>query len=479
MKKIYIYLIFSVLFPAALSAQSEGGLTVENAAAQKRNDRVYIEAVLDARNLDLRSQQMMLVTPVLRSFDRRNEVRFDPVLIVGRTRNKALKRAERLDDYQVVPRPTQTIHSWKIDGDPIRLQFNTPYASWMREAELVFNEEVSGCVNRELASYQLRGLDRVLPPAYVPSYTISYAEPPTEAVKQRSETYEARLNFVVNRYEIRHDYMNNAAVLDEVDKIIHEVKSDANLTINEFKVTGYASPEGAAAHNMKLSENRAKSFVSYVQGKHAISQNVMQVDWKGDDWDGLRKLMDQSNFTGKQQVLDILNGTSDAQQRKTQLRNLGTTYRALLDEYYPYLRRNEYTISYIARPFSVEEAKTVVRTKPQQLSLNEMYLVANTYPKTSREFKEVFDIAARLYPNDDFANLNSAALDIENGAYDVALERLMKVNKPEAWNNIGYIYLKKGDYTRAADYFKRASDAGLSAARTNLNELNRWLEDPE
>jgi len=121
----------------------------------------------------------------------------------------------------------------------------------------------------------------------------------------------------------------------------------------------------------------------------------------------------------------------------------------------------------------------LVKTKPQLLSLNEMYLVANTYPKTSAEFKEVFDIAARLYPNDPYANLNSAALDIENGAYDSALERALKVDMPESWNNAGYIYVKKGDYTRAAEYFKRAADAGLPVARENLNELNRWLEDPE
>ncbi|MCD8186724.1 MAG: OmpA family protein [Rikenellaceae bacterium] len=324
-----------------------------------------------------------------------------------------------------------------------------------------------------------RGLSPILPPVVRPSYQVAYVEPPTEEVKQRSETYEARLNFRVNRYDIERDYMNNAAVLAEVDQIIREVHQDENLTVNQFKVTGYASPEGASAHNMTLSENRAKSFVKYVQDQHAIPQQVVQINWKGDDWEGLRRIMEESEFSSKNQVLGILDGTSDAQQRKNQLRNLGSAYRTLLDDYYPYLRRNEYTIGYIARPFSVEEARALVKTKPQQLSLNEMYLVANTYPKNSAEFKEVFDIAARLYPNDPYANLNSAALDIENGAYDTALDRAQKVDLPESWNNIGLIYIQKGDYTQAAQYLRRAAEAGLPIARENLNQLNTWLEDPE
>ena len=481
MKRLYICLILLLLLPMGLDAQKvyKGSITFNEANSYKQGDRIYLQATLNTSDIDLGTQQMMMVTPVLRSMDRSREVRFDPVLITGRTRRKAVKRAERLDGFQFAQEPSQRILYRKHHMEPVGFTLNTTYQAWMRQAELVFLEDVTGCRNMELAENVYPVISPVLPPVYQPNFQVSYTVPPTEAVKQRSETYEARLNFVVNRYEIRRDYMNNAAVLDSVDRIINDVRNDANLTINEFQVTGYASPEGTAAHNMKLSENRAKSFVSYVQNKHAIPQNVMKVDWKGDDWDGLRKLIEQSNFADKQRVLDILNNTSDANQRKTQLRNMGTAYRALLDEYYPYLRRNEYTIAYVARPFSVQEAKDLVRTKPQQLSLNEMYLVAETYPKTSRDFKDVFDIAVRLYPNDPYANLNSAALDIENGAYDVALERSMRVNMPEAWNNIGYIYVKKGDYTRAAEYFKRAADAGLSTAQNNLNELNRWMQDME
>lgn len=127
----------------------------------------------------------------------------------------------------------------------------------------------------------------------------------------------------------------------------------------------------------------------------------------------------------------------------------------LLRDYYPPLRRNEYTISYVARAFNVDEAKQLIKTKPQYLSLNEMFLVANTYPKDSGEFKEVFDIAARIYPDDPVVRLNTAALELENGAIDAAIVRLQKSDMPEAWNNLGIAYILKQDYKKGGEYLEK------------------------
>lgn len=119
----------------------------------------------------------------------------------------------------------------------------------------------------------------------------------------------------------------------------------------------------------------------------------------------------------------VIDGHTDFATRKNRLQALngGTTYRMLLRDYYPPLRRNEYTISYVARAFQCRRGEQLIKTKPQYLSLNEMFLVANTYPKDSGEFKEVFDIAARIYPDDPVARLNTAALELENGAIDAAI----------------------------------------------------------
>ena len=115
----------------------------------------------------------------------------------------------------------------------------------------------------------------------------------------------------------------------------------------------------------------------------------MKVNWEGEDWIGLRNTIKASNLSDRDEILKVLD-ISDINKRKAQLKALngGRTYRMLLDDYYPALRRIDYTLAYIARPFDVNEAKQVIKTKPQYLSLNEMFVVANTYlRKTARNSK--------------------------------------------------------------------------------------------
>jgi hypothetical protein len=114
----------------------------------------------------------------------------------------------------------------------------------------------------------------------------------------------------------------------------------------------------------------------------------------------------------KNEILNIIDKTPDPDARDAKLMKLsgGETYRRMLSELYPKVRRTEYTVSYVARAFNVEEARKIIKTNPKLLSLNERYLVAQSYPADSKEFKEVFDIAARLYPDDPIAIVNSAAV---------------------------------------------------------------------
>ena len=184
-----------------------------------------------------------------------------------------------------------------------------------------------------------------------PTYELSYVTPPAEPVKQRSETHSAYLNFEVGKSVLLHDFKNNAAELKEVSKIVSEVRNDKNLKFTEFNITGYASPEGGYDYNMKLSESRAKAFAAYMKDKEDMPASLMKVNWEGEDWIGLRNAVKVSNLSNRDEILKVLE-VSDINKRKAQLKALngGKTYRMLLDDYYPALRRIDYTLAYIARP---------------------------------------------------------------------------------------------------------------------------------
>jgi len=479
MKKVNIYIFIALILSAVCAkAQNTDRYQIRTSQYQveRIDDMIRMKVNLNLDRLDLPSQQMITITPVARSGDGTRSHAFSPIVITGSTRDKALRRSLDFGNFEFPTAPQMMVRHKNNEGQVIPLVLDLPYEEWLHEARLVFIEDVTGCAC-ELENSGEYNIAGILPPLFVPQYQLSYAVPPAEKIKQRSETYSARINFELNKYKILYNYKNNAQVLDSVDYIVNELRNDPNLTITEFSITGYASPEGVPQHNMTLSENRARAFVSYLMQKYTINAAMIKTDWKGEDWDGLRRVVAGLSFDDKEQVLNILYNETNVMTRKSRLKQLsgGETYSMLLRDHYPPLRRNEYTISYIAKPFSVDEAKETIRTKPHHLSENEIFLVANTYPKNSREFKEVFDIAARIYPDNPYTQLNVITVDMENNRIDNTLmQRLQTIDMPEAWNNLGIIYTQQGDYVKAEQFFDRAAQAGVKEAVHNKDQLARF-----
>lgn len=483
MKKINIYtLLAALLFPLCyINAQliDAGSVRVNQPQVVRSGNNVSINFNFDVRNTNLESQAMLIVTPVLKSADNMIIQTFPPFVVTGSKRDKALNRSIDFGKYDTPVIPQMIVKKDDLEGNTIPVVLNTPYSEILHTATLVLDQEITGCACEQLNDGQYPILVPVLPIPFVPNYELTYITPPVEEVKQRSETYSAYLNFVVGKYELLRDFKDNRRILNEVDMVMNKIRNDENLTISNFTITGYASPEGNPRSNMTLSENRARSFVNYLIQTYNIDAGSITTNWKGEDWEGLRKAVSASHLMDREQILNILDNEINVATRKNRIHQLsgGETYRTLLRDYYPPLRRNEYTISYVARKFSIDEAKELIKTNPNHLSLNEMFLVANTYPKGSREFKEVFDIAARIYPNDTVNLVNTAAVEIETGNIDRAISKLRQINTPEAWNNLGIAYAKKGDYRTAQQYFDRASSAGFRPASINREQLRKVMDD--
>ena len=131
-------------------------------------------------------------------------------------------------------------------------------------------------------------------------------------------------------------------------------------------------------------------------------------------------------------------------------------------------------MTYIIKGFSLEEAREVFKTKPAQLSLEEMFLVAESYPVGSQEFRHVFDVAVRLYPNDPIANLNAANIAIEKRDMILAKSYLAKAgDAPEAVHARAVVAVFDGDYATAERLFTEAKSKGVAQAEANLALLQK------
>ncbi len=485
MKKISIYIILSVMMVLATSvaqAQSEyhDQVKATGTTITKEDGAVTLtmNVVLDDLHID--KNHLLVITPVISANDGSQSTHLRPMVIKGSRRDIMLNRPfewkgkpkfNSIEQYMPV-RKNNTQQS-------IAYSETFPQSEWHKNARLWLETEVMGCADCDLGSDATNLVGRIFAEPYKPVYAVSFITPEAEAVKQRSETYTANFTYRVGRYELLPNFENNAAELEKVDKVIREVQGDKDLTFTNVEINGYASPEGSYSSNMKLSENRAHAFSSYLVKKYGLNDNQFAVKWHGEDWDGLSKAVQASQLDKRDDILRIITTepNHDARDAKIIALDNRQTYNTLLNEYYPPLRRNDYTVGFIARAFDVEEAKQLVKTRPNLLSLNEMFLVAQTYDKESDNYKEVFDVAARLYPDDPVSNINAAAVAIENGDVEGAYKRLSRLSdNPKAWNNLAVALAMKGEYDEALKLFERAGAQGDNTAAENAKEIVKMME---
>jgi hypothetical protein len=310
---------------------------------------------------------------------------------------------------------------------------------------------------------------------YEPTFTPGFIVPAAEAVKVRAESGSAYLEFPVGSSVINNNFRNNAAELAKIDEMVTSVKNNPDATITSIALVGNASPEGSFQSNMTLSQRRAEALRAHLNRLYGFPSNLVTARGAGEDWTGLGTLVGESNIAGRGALLDVINGSADydARDRLMAAAN-GDGYRAMMSDIYPKLRRTDYKLDFQVAPISVERGKSIMRTNPRLLSLNELFLIADTYRAGSEEFREVMEIAARAFPDSDIANNNAAAAAIQRNDLSAAASFLGKVKNHDAdWNNnMGIVSFLQGNANAAAGYF-RAAGAKASA---NAAELTKHLE---
>jgi outer membrane protein OmpA-like peptidoglycan-associated protein/opacity protein-like surface antigen len=313
-------------------------------------------------------------------------------------------------------------------------------------------------------------------PTYQPNLSASYVIPEVERVKARSQSYSAYLSFEQGQSEVLRYLDNNSAELRRINEITRSVAEDGASTISRIVITGYASPEDTYDRNLALSERRTQAVRDYVSEMYDLPYGVFQVEGRGEDWNTLDSLVAASNISDKYRTLDVIRGGGNPDARESRLKQL-SSYRRIYEEFYPRLRRTDYCVNYTVAGFSVEEGKRVFRTHPQNLSLNEMYMIAKTYEPGGNSFNEVFETAVRLFPTSDVANINASAAALERRDIAAAAGYLARVKEqtPAYWNNMGVLQWLQGNHEAAAESFSRAGIQSMG----NASEVERFFRSAQ
>lgn len=316
----------------------------------------------------LRSNDMIMFTPILRSNTTNDSLVLNAMVVSGSKRNMAQRRSQSIYNISLIPQDAYSVS--KRDNHKVQVihyENEVDYAGWMRNSRIEVENIIYGCAKCESEIVFYTVSDRILPDiSYDPTYKVSFIAPEAEAVKARSDVYSASLSYRVGSAELVSSFKDNAQKLAEVDEIIRKLRGDSNIDIKDIRIVGYASPEGNFKFNKDISEKRAQSFANYLERQDRVNGRTLCVASVGEDWEGLRRAIELSTMNDRDEILKIIDTVEDADARDALLNKLsnGITYNTLLADYYPALRRSEYTIAYVARAFDVEEAKGIIETNP-------------------------------------------------------------------------------------------------------------------
>ena len=444
------------------------GVSVENFNMSREGKYLTVEMNLDINELDVDANRAVLLTP--RLVNGADSIDLPSVGIYGRRRYYYYVR----NGIGSISGSSETIY--RASGKPNNVAYSNlaEYEDWMDGATLKFYRSDWGCCQEIVAEYEgILGRHRE---SFFPE--LIFVRPKADIMKSRSLSGSAYIDFPVDQTIIYPEYRRNTTELGKIQATIDSVRFDKDVTITKVWLKGFASPESPYSHNTDLSLGRVAALKKHIQQLYNFPAGVIETDNEPEDWDGLRRFVVNSNIDHKQEILDLIDSDMAPDPKEALIKKrYPAEYKFMLAQFYPALRHTDYRIDYTIRVFSkAEEIKRIMAERPQKLSQNEFYLVAQEYEPGTAEFTSVFETAVRMFPDDPVANLNAANAAIRQDDFKTARKYLDKAgDSAEAIYARGALAVREKDYETARRYLSKAKEMGLEQAGHTLAELDDRL----
>lgn len=144
------------------------------------------------------------------------------------------------------------------------------------------------------------------------------------------------------------DFRNNEQNLEAFIARMNRIYVERNYIVRKINVVSSVSPEGGTVLNRRLSDNRAKAIMNYLQNYMVIPDSLLTVTSIGEDWDGLYNLVKDSDIPHREEALNIIRNTPiwifkngvivDGRKRQLKMLHGGESWRAMFKDIFPVLR---------------------------------------------------------------------------------------------------------------------------------------------
>jgi tetratricopeptide (TPR) repeat protein len=283
------------------------------------------------------------------------------------------------------------------------------------------------------------------------------------------QTYDADVHYVINRYDIRTSELKQDDIVGMKDFIV-KASVDPRTTLKGIKISSYASPDGPLDLNTKLSGNREGSATSFIKKELKADKVVIPADQEffslmstPEDWDGFKKLMEESSIRDKDVILRVLSMYSDPVVREKEIKNVAAAYEQIKVDILPKLRRSKMTVNVEKVGWSDEELVNLVKTDIDKLELEEL-LYAGTLVSDNPTRLKVYQKAAEKFPNCIRAHNNAGCVLVAMNKIaeaKLAFQKALELKDHNiVKNNLGVVALLEKDLAKAEQLFTSAMGAG-------------------
>lgn len=451
-------------------------IRISDITMQRASGYLDIGMDMDFTNLKIKPNRSLHITPMLTDGNRYVEL---PMVVVDGRRRCIMRKRNEADSIMAeniyIRRRNRRTQDVEYDAD-------VPYERWMGKSKLLLQQEWYACGDKSLSSDiimvgAMKGVGTVSTSQYqtqhmrqpVFAYVIPADNPDICSVQGCSSVY-----FPVNKSGIESVCADQKSEMMDICNALDTISGNA---ISSVHIMGYASPEGPYENNRRLAANRAAAVKDFLVSSDMVDASLVTVDSAPTDWNALKQMLADSHISNRRHIIAIIDDPAIAPEDKDSeiRRKFPVEYDFMLRTFYPKMRVTDYTINYTPRTYTADEALQLVYTHPGRLRPSEIYNVAQSFEKGSKEWNDIMYIAVKTYPQSPELRVNAANVAIANGDYTRAASYLEGVpdTMPEAVNTRGILAMIKGDYAQSLTLFRQAYNGGVEEAAHNISLLEK------
>lgn len=264
----------------------------------------------------------------------------------------------------------------------------------------------------------------------------------------------------------------------QIEELKTLLKADKNWVAKGISINAFASPDGELRRNEGLSKGRSSSTFNYFKkelkklGFTEVNDQNFSIGYTlSEDWAGFKKLVEESTFADKNEILNIVNNTTISDEEKEGLirRNHVKSWEKMKTTLLPKLRRSELVVKG-QTPLKSDSELVAISNNNQLDQLSDVEILHLAAITTDADKKAALYNAYQVrFPNDWRGFNDLGAVYLSQGKNNEAATQLNKANELSPENgtvlaNLGVVAKNKGDYAGAEKYYTQAAAKGTDVS---------------